>query len=57
MMTGPVGGIDPHQDLFTVGVVDPNGVEIAHRTFPSSAEGFTAAIDLLTTHGVEVGVP
>ena len=35
MMTGPVGGIDPHQHQFTVGVVDPNGVEIAHRTFPN----------------------
>ena len=56
-MTGPVGGIDPHQHQFTVGVVDPNGVEVAHRTFPNSAEGFMSAIDLLTTHGVHsVGV-
>ena len=56
-MTGPVGGIDPHQDQFTVGVVDRNGVEIAHRTFPNSAKGFTAVIDLLTTQGVQcVGV-
>ena len=57
MMTGPVGGIDPHQHQFTVGVVDANGVEVAHATFPNSAIGFTAAIDLLTTHGVHlVGV-
>ena len=26
-MTPPVGGIDPHQDTFTVGVVDAHGVE------------------------------
>lgn len=57
MMTAPVGGIDPHQDTFTLGVVDPNGVEITHKTFPNSAAGFTAAIDLLTTHSVRtVGV-
>jgi hypothetical protein len=29
MMTAPVGGIDPHQSSFTVGVVDINGVELA----------------------------
>lgn len=56
-MTGPVGGIDPHEHQFTVSVVDPNGVEIAHETFPNSAAGFTSAIDLLTTHSVgSVGV-
>jgi len=51
-MTGPTPGIDPHQHQFTVGIVDPNGVEITHETFPNSAEGFTSAIDLLTTHRV-----
>ncbi len=25
-MTAPVAGIDPHQDTYTIGVVDPNGV-------------------------------
>ena len=45
MMTGPVGGIDPHQDQFTVGVVDPNGVEIANETFPNTATGFVDAIE------------
>jgi transposase len=56
-MTAPVAGIDPHRDQFTLGIVDPNGVEIAHKTFSNSAEGFTAAVDLLTTYGVRmVGV-
>lgn len=54
MMTGPVGGIDPHQDQFTLGVVDPNGVEIANKTFPNTAAGFVDAISLLTTHGVHI---
>ena len=35
-MTPPVGGIDPHQDTFTVGIVDPHGVEITHETFPNT---------------------
>jgi transposase len=56
-MTAPVAGIDPHQDQFTVGIVDPNGVAITNATFANTAAGFVAAIDLLTKHGVElVGV-
>lgn len=35
MMTSPVAGIDPHQDTYTIGIVDPNGVELTHQTFPS----------------------
>ena len=34
MMTSPVGGIDPHQDSYTVGVVDANGVELTHAIVP-----------------------
>ena len=34
MMTSPVGGIDPHQDTYTVGIVDTNGVELTHASFP-----------------------
>jgi transposase len=57
MMSSPVAGIDPHQDSITVGIVDPNGVELAHEAFPTSAVGYVAAIELLTTHRVEaVGV-
>ena len=57
MMTSAVAGIDPHQGTFTVGIVDPNGVELVHETFPTSAVGYLDAIELLTTHGVErVGV-
>ncbi len=56
-MTPPVGGIDPHQDTFTVGIVDPHGVEITHETFPNTAADLLDAIDLLDPHGVEqVGV-
>ncbi len=50
-------GIDPHQDNFTVGVIDGNGVEIDASTFANSAAGLVEAIDMLTAHGVEqVGV-
>ena len=28
MMSSPAGGIDPHQDTFTVAVIDANGVEL-----------------------------
>ncbi len=56
-MTPPVGGIDPHQDTFTVGIVDANGVELTHETFDNSAAGYAAAIDVLDSFGVElVGV-
>ena len=51
-MTPPVGGIDPHQDTFTVGIVDANGVELCHETFDNTAAGYAAAIDLLDVHGV-----
>lgn len=57
MMTSPVAGIDPHQDTFTVGIVDTNGVELTHTTLPTSATGYAEAIDLLGEHGVEtVGI-
>jgi len=56
-MTSPVAGIDPHQDTFTLGVVDHHGVEIAHTTFDNNAGGYTAAIDEMVTHGVDrVGI-
>ncbi len=50
-MTSAVGGIDLHQDTFTVGIVDANGVEVTHE---STAAGCAAAIDLLDAHGVEL---
>ena len=57
MMSSPVGGIDPHQDTFTVAVIDANGVELMHDTFDNRSSGYFAAIELLTAHGVErVGV-
>ena len=56
-MTPPVGGIDPHQDTFTVGIVDPHGVEITHETFDNTAAGYGEVIDLLDAHSVrQVGV-
>jgi transposase len=56
-MTAPVAGIDPHQAQFTIGIIDPNGVELARATFPNSGRGFGDAIDLLTTHRVvQVGI-
>ena len=57
MMASPIGGVDPHQDTYTVGIVDPNGVELAHEAFPTTAAGFCAGIELLTAHGVrQVGI-
>lgn len=56
-MAGNVAGIDPHQDSFTVGIVDEHGVAVAHAAFTTSATGFGEAIDLLEAHGVTtVGV-
>ncbi|MCP4329907.1 MAG: IS110 family transposase [Alphaproteobacteria bacterium] len=51
-MTVSVAGIDPHQDQFTVGIVDNNGVETTAETFPNTTAGFVDAIDLLATHRV-----
>ena len=57
MMSAPVGGIDPHQSNFTVAVVDINGVEMAHASYANGGAGYIAAIELLSSHGVEqVGV-
>jgi transposase len=56
-MTAPIAGIDPHQDQFTIGIVDAVGVEVACETYPNTGGGFVAAIDLLVTHGVDqVGI-
>lgn len=56
-MPSPVGGIDPHQDSFTVGVVDQHGVAIVSESFPNTGSGYSEAIELLTTHCVNlVGV-
>ena len=51
-MTSPAGGIDPHQDTFTFGVVDCHGVEIAHDTFDNTAVGYGETTDLLDAHSV-----
>ena len=48
-----IGGIDPHQANFTVGIITPAGIEITHEAFPNSAAGYVDAIALLSTHGVE----
>ncbi len=56
-MTSAVAGIDPHQDNFTVGIVDHHGVAILDSAFANTASGFGEAIDLLCVHGVaQVGV-
>ena len=56
-MTFSVGGIDPHQDTFTVGIVDALGIETCHETFENTAAGYLGAIGLLEAHGVrQVGV-
>ncbi|MEZ5218194.1 MAG: transposase [Ilumatobacteraceae bacterium] len=56
-MTSPTGGIDPHQDTFTLGIIDANRVEVTHASFANAAAGFVEAIAVLNTHGVhQVGV-
>jgi len=56
-MASPIAGIDPHQDTFTVGIVDNNGIEAGIETFDNNSGGYVAAIDMLNTHCVEkVGV-
>ena len=54
MMSSPVAGIDPHQDTYTIGIVDPNGVELAHAVFPTSAAGYGDGIELLTAQCVRL---
>ena len=49
-----IGGIDPHQANFTVGIIDSNGVHVGHDSFDNSAVGYTEAIDLLNSHNVDV---
>ncbi|MCP4966111.1 MAG: IS110 family transposase [bacterium] len=53
-MTSPVAGIDPHQDNFTVGIVDLHGVAVIHQAFDNTATGFVEAMDLLSTHSVHL---
>lgn len=56
-MSSSVAGIDPHQDQFTLGIVDLNGVEILHETFENRAAGYVDAIELMRTHRVgRVGI-
>ncbi len=57
MMASPVAGIDPHQDTYTIGIVDANGVELVHEAFPTSAAGYLDGIELLSVHDVQqVGI-
>jgi len=51
-MAENIAGIDPHQNNFTIGVIDPNGVEISHDSFDNTGEGYIKAIDLLSNHDV-----
>ena len=56
-MASPVAGVDPHQDSFTIGIVDSNGVAILNESFPNTAAGYCLAIELLNTNAVrQVGV-
>lgn len=43
----------PESHTYTVGIVDPHGVELVHASFPTSAAGYLDGIELLTTHGVD----
>ncbi len=52
-MTANVAGIDPHQDSFTVGIVDSNGIEIHVEVFTNAGSGYVAAIEVMRSHRVE----
>ena len=57
IMPSALAGIDPHQDSITVGIIDSNGVELTHQTFPTTSAGYVEAIDLLRENDVDqVGV-
>jgi transposase len=57
MMAPPVAGIDPHQDSYTIGIIDSNGVEMCHDTFPTTGEGYVSGIEFCALHGVtQVGI-
>ena len=43
-VTAAIAAIDPHQAQFTVGIVDPNGVELAHDSFRNTAGGWTSPL-------------
>ena len=55
-MTSPVGGIDPHQDTFTVGIVDGHGIETCHETFATAqlATSTPLICSLITAFGWSV---
>lgn len=53
-MASQVEGIDPDRESVTLGIVDNRGVEITHETFDNNAVGHLGAVDLSTTHGVEL---
>lgn len=53
-MTANMAGIDPHQDTFTVGIIDQHGIAVVDATFANSAAGYCHAIELLTAHSVDV---
>ncbi|MGH9272505.1 MAG: transposase [Ilumatobacteraceae bacterium] len=53
-MSSPVAGIDPHQHTYTIGVIDANGVELAHGVFAASAVGYVEGIELLNAHAVQL---
>lgn len=56
-MSESIAGIDPHQGTFTIGIVDPVGVEVHVESFDNSGVGYLAAVDVLTAHGVRrVGI-
>jgi len=56
-MTPSTAGIDPHQETFTVGIVDVHGIELVHETFLNSGAGYGEAIDFMATHSVrQIGI-
>lgn len=46
--------LDPHEDSYTISVVDANGVELARAVFPTSAVGYLAGVELVNAHGVSL---
>lgn len=53
-MTRAIAGIDPHQDSFTIGIVDEHGVEVCNEAFPNTGAGYVDGLELLAHHRVQM---
>jgi len=53
-VTPNTAGVDAHQDTITVGIVNPNGLEIIDESFDNTGGGYLEAAELLSANNVEI---